>query len=45
MPLCMWLLNKINVAYSHTELDGGAVIPMTSSDVGVDFELGKWPKQ
>ncbi|KAJ9678263.1 hypothetical protein PVL29_022998 [Vitis rotundifolia] len=32
MLLCMWLLNKINVAYFHIDLDGGVAIAMTASD-------------
>ena len=39
MPLCMWLLNNINVAYCHIELDGGVATLTTASDMGVVFSL------
>ena len=39
MLLCMWLLNKINVAYCHIDLDGGATIPMIASDVEVVLDF------
>ena len=39
MSLCIWLLNKINMAYNHIDLDRGVVVPMIASDVGLVFGL------
>lgn len=39
MPLCIQLLNKINVAYCHIEMDGDTNIEMTCTHVGQVFGI------
>ena len=39
MPICMWLINKTNMAYCHIDLNGETAVPMTTNDVGLVFGL------